>query len=196
MNPWDEWASTFDGARAAVHDLSDWDNETARHVKLIREHLVDDSEGTLLDVGCGIGRLSIPLALETQRPVLGFDTSAAMLHHARAQAQLAGKDATGILGFTDSLPFGSEVGGAYSMLVLQHLPDDKARRLLMQVSRVLPAGGPLLVQFAVGLGRGEFTYERTPNEVTDLVERCGFAEADRWPDPVIPTWGWWKAYRR
>ena len=55
------------------------------YVELARE-----SEGPLVELAVGNGRVAIPVARETGRPVLGIDISPAMLEQARERAAAAG----------------------------------------------------------------------------------------------------------
>src|SRR5215470_11083328 len=48
------------------------------------------ADGPLVELAVGTGRVAIPVALATGRPVIGIDTSPAMLRQARAHAAEAG----------------------------------------------------------------------------------------------------------
>jgi len=52
--------------------------------------LAGETEGPLVELAVGTGRVAIPVARETGRPVLGIDRSAAMLALARERAAAAG----------------------------------------------------------------------------------------------------------
>jgi ubiquinone/menaquinone biosynthesis C-methylase UbiE len=49
-----------------------------------------ETEGPLVELAVGSGRVAIPVARATGRPVLGIDTSPAMLAQARGRAEAAG----------------------------------------------------------------------------------------------------------
>jgi SAM-dependent methyltransferase len=92
-----------------------------------------------LDVGCGTGALSATI-LQRMRPgrVLGLDSSADFLAHARKQAQhrRAGFD----LGDAQALPFGDgQFDAAVSGLVLNFVADPK--RMVAEMRRVVRPGG-------------------------------------------------------
>lgn len=102
----------------------------------------------LLEVGCGTGRLTVPLAAAGFR-VTGLDASAAMLARARARAAQAGvaDRITWIHGdATQGIP-----GGPYPMAFIPlntflHFPTQEAQRaVLRHVHRVLAPGGLLLL---------------------------------------------------
>ena len=52
--------------------------------------LAREADGPLVELAVGSGRVAIPVAQATGRPVLGIDTSPAMLEQARARAAEAG----------------------------------------------------------------------------------------------------------
>jgi len=61
--------------------------------------LAEESPGPVLEVGCGTGRLLLPLA-QAGRPVIGIDVSAAMLR--RARSRIAGSDAAARVGLVQA----------------------------------------------------------------------------------------------
>ena len=77
---WDEsFASRYDVWAA------DMTADIPFYVELGRE-----ADGPLVELAVGTGRVAIPVALATGRPVIGIDASPAMLEHARARAAEAG----------------------------------------------------------------------------------------------------------
>jgi SAM-dependent methyltransferase len=77
---WDEgFAARYDEWAAAVTE------DVAFYVELARE-----ADGPLVELAIGNGRVAIPVAQATGRPVIGIDTSPAMLEQARARAAEAG----------------------------------------------------------------------------------------------------------
>ena len=80
---------SFYDAFAPIYD--DWSahmtDDVAHYVELARE-----TEGPLVELAVGNGRVAIPVARETGRKVLGIDASPAMLEQARVRANEAGVD--------------------------------------------------------------------------------------------------------
>ena len=77
---WDEaFADRYDEWSATMTD------DVGFYVELARE-----ADGPLVELGVGNGRVAIPVARATGRPVLGVDTSPAMLAQARDRAAAAG----------------------------------------------------------------------------------------------------------
>ena len=52
--------------------------------------LAGEADGPIVELAVGSGRVAVPIALATGRPVIGVDTSPAMLHAARRRAEEAG----------------------------------------------------------------------------------------------------------
>ena len=103
---------------------------------------------TMLELGCGAGRMSRSFAAEFDR-VLAIDVSAEMLNRARALnrdfenitwVQGNGSDMSNIA--SESVEF------VFSYLVLQHLPNEALVRFyISEILRILAADGLCLFQF-------------------------------------------------
>jgi SAM-dependent methyltransferase len=72
---------------AAIYD--DWSAHMTEDVPFYVE-LARETEGPLVELAVGNGRVAIPVARETGRPVVGIDRSPAMLAQARERAAAAG----------------------------------------------------------------------------------------------------------
>ena len=108
---------------------------------LILDHVPD--EARILDLGCGAGRTTIPMA-EMGLEVVGVDISRTMVDLAAQQAQLVGQpiglavmDAM-TLGFAD----GSFDVAVYSYNGLELIPGREGKRVVIaEIGRVLRSGG-------------------------------------------------------
>ena len=80
--------SAYD-AFAAVYD--EWSSHMTEDVGFYVE-LARETEGPLVELAVGNGRVAIPVARETGRKVIGIDSSDAMLAQARERAREAGVD--------------------------------------------------------------------------------------------------------
>jgi SAM-dependent methyltransferase len=78
--------SSYD-AFAAIYD--DWASHMTEDVDFYVE-LAREADGPVVELAVGNGRVAIPVARATGRPVLGTDRSAAMLAQARERAAEAG----------------------------------------------------------------------------------------------------------
>ena len=96
------------------------------------------SGAKVLDIGCGTGRLTIPLQRETQAEVYGLDLSAEMLE--QAQGKEGAEIVHWIIGDAQALPFlDRSFDFTFMCLVLHHI-EDKARAI-EEMYRVLKPGG-------------------------------------------------------
>jgi ubiquinone/menaquinone biosynthesis C-methylase UbiE len=78
--------SAYD-AFAPIYD--EWSAEMTEDVAFYVE-LARETDGPLVELAVGSGRVAIPVARETARPVIGIDSSPAMLALARERAATAG----------------------------------------------------------------------------------------------------------
>jgi SAM-dependent methyltransferase len=103
------------------------------------------STDKVLDMGCGTGRFTIPLAEKVQE-VSGLDLSPMML--ATARKKLADRGLTADLreGDMAALPFpDASFDVVVSMLALMHIPREDRQQVFHEVARVLKPGGRLLI---------------------------------------------------
>jgi ubiquinone/menaquinone biosynthesis C-methylase UbiE len=99
----------------------------------------------VLDLGCGTGALSVPLA-EAGLRVIGVDGDPDVLARARARAQAAGVELELREGLADALPLpDGHVDRVVCSLVLHHLDPPAKARALAEARRVLRPRGRLLV---------------------------------------------------
>jgi 2-polyprenyl-3-methyl-5-hydroxy-6-metoxy-1,4-benzoquinol methylase len=101
----------------------------------------------VVDVGCGIGRLTVPLAREKAR-VTSFDNSAAMLDACRRHVEQAGLGAfvTYRKGSAASLPFNTASFDVVACVgVLEHLPPDIRRSAVAELMRVVRNSGSIVL---------------------------------------------------
>lgn len=98
----------------------------------------------VLDLGCGTGRFSIPLA-RTAR-VTGLDLTEEMLDAARSKAKNEGLSVAFEQGDMAELPFADEsFDVVVSMLALMHVPEAQRGQVFAEISRVLRPGGRALL---------------------------------------------------
>jgi SAM-dependent methyltransferase len=102
-------------------------------------------EDDVLDMGCGTGRFTVPLA-QRVASVSGLDLSPMMLTMARKK--LADEGLAGDLreGDMAALPFAdASFDVVVSMLALMHVPREDRQQVFREAARVLRPGGRLLV---------------------------------------------------
>jgi len=157
---------------------------------LVRHHLAPDFRPQrALDVGCGVGRLLLPLARRVQEAV-GVDVAPAMLSLAEGNAKRAGIQNIQLLPSDDGL---SQVTGQFDFvncyIVLQHIPQVRGYRLIQSMLNRLEVGGVGSVQVTYAKARkflgheapkAQF-YRRDGGSLVDIVA----TEAE--PDPGAIT---------
>jgi SAM-dependent methyltransferase len=110
--------------------------------------------GTAVEIGCGIGRLTIPVARHFDK-VIGFDISSGMVEQASANAAARGVTNASFCkveapqGLAQQVPgIAGNVDFLYSFLVFQHIDDSRVIEAYMKsISTLLAPGGIAYVQF-------------------------------------------------
>ena len=107
-------------------------------------------EGTILDLGCGIGRLTLPLAEAfPECSFVGVDISPRMVAAARAEAkERRVRNARFMVGNGRTLPRTlPRLSGAFSVLTFQHLPSEAQEGYIRAIAGKLEPGGVVRLQF-------------------------------------------------
>lgn len=186
-------------------DLESYHSSAERDCELFMSGLEGqvsgDQRGSLLDIGCGIGRMTAPLAKYFERAV-GVDVSPQMVERARALHEETSNVSFEVNSGADLSDFESgsfQVVCSYS--VLSHLPADVVSAYFSEIGRVLSEGGVFRYQFWVGPSRhpedndtlGIHVYSE--EELAALHALAGLTEVAReeidYVDPVLhlkPLW--------
>ena len=105
--------------------------------------LAGEADGPIVELAVGSGRVAVPIALATGRPVIGVDTSPAMLHAARRRAEEAGVEL--VLQHGDMCDLRLDEPAALIICpfrALLHVPTWSARRRVFErVAAALRPGG-------------------------------------------------------
>lgn len=126
----------------------------------------------VLDLGCGIGRVLLPLArAHPWIQFYGVDISQKMLDLADEDSRQF-QNIRWMLGDGRALPALPKLDAAYSLLMFQHIPRDAAASYINQIAERLNIEGRLFFQTLEGTGGG-FLW----NEVTEefVHTSCGNA---------------------
>jgi ubiquinone/menaquinone biosynthesis C-methylase UbiE len=105
--------------------------------------LAQETDGPIVELAVGNGRVAIPIARAIGRPVIGVDSSPAMIEQARTNAAAAGVHLDLRLGDMRNLELDDEAGLVYCPArALLHLPTWADRRAVFErVARSLYPGG-------------------------------------------------------
>ena len=192
---WDDQAKSMLSARRAVWADSDW----KAGQRMCMAHLdVMPPSGDLLDLGAGVGRLTVPVAL--QRPdarLWAVDVSKRMLGHLKVHARRE-RARNVVTRRTEGRHIPNDVptlAGAWSILTFQHLPASQQRRYLISVADKLEPGAPLIVQFVEGADPGPLSNPVDSLQMWDWMDEAGLAGGIEQGPRQYPTWRWMHAVR-
>jgi len=154
---------------------------------------------TMLDLGCGAGRLTLPIAQGYGSVVhlIGVDISDAMLGRARHEAtQRKLRNAQFLVCDGRTLPVLPALDAAYSMIMFQHIPKQCSLSYIVQVARILRRGGRFRFQFVEGDDEGFLSHGLGMEWVKVACESSGLdiVACDR--GRVYPQWTWITAEKR
>jgi SAM-dependent methyltransferase len=121
----------------------------SRILRTYEDHFGKLGSARALDHGCGVGRLTLPLA-ERFAAVVGLDISPSMLAEARANARRAGVSNVEFEPADDTL---SRAAGKFdfvnSYMVLQHIPVRRGLPIFSQLLGRVQAGGGFHLHVAI-----------------------------------------------
>lgn len=148
-----------------------------------------DAGGRLLDLGCGGGRLAVPLArAHPNATVVGVDVSPFMLRDA-ARAGLPNLELH--LGDGRAVPDEvAQIDGGWSVLLFQHVDDRTMLGYLAGVHRRLRRGGVFRFQVTIGSTNVAYSHDRALPDVIEIVARSGLRARDFELALVRPGWAW------
>ncbi len=128
-------------------DIAEFMATGAAEIEIILGHLADighipNFDGVALDFGCGVGRLTQPLA-QRFAACVGVDISQQMIQRAESLNQYA--HCRYVAHSNPDLPFAvTSFSFIYSNIVLQHVPPRFSEQYLQAFVRVLSPGGVLV----------------------------------------------------
>jgi 2-polyprenyl-3-methyl-5-hydroxy-6-metoxy-1,4-benzoquinol methylase len=175
----DEFRKDALDADKLVQFMASGEQFAANLLALVRKHLIAQfSPKRVLDVGCGVGRLLLPLAKHADEAV-GVDVAPSMLELCRRHALQAGINNLELFEGDDSL---TKVAGEFDLvntyIVLQHVPPDRGYRIIQAMLDRLKVGGVGSIQLTYAKSRRfipheqpkALYYRREGHQIIDLVE--------------------------
>jgi 2-polyprenyl-3-methyl-5-hydroxy-6-metoxy-1,4-benzoquinol methylase len=117
---------------------------------------------TVLDFGCGVGRLLIPFA-KLADEVVGLDVSPSMLQEAQRNCDEHGVRNVRLIHSDDSLPtLTGSFDFIHSCIVFQHIPVDRGRAIFSKLLQHLCPGGVGAIQLTYSKTRFASTHGIAP----------------------------------
>lgn len=170
----------------------DWEQGIAADLAMLPAPL--DGLGPVLDLGCGIGRLTLAYARRHNAWTRGLDVSPAMI--ARAVKATEGQYCVSF-----SVCDGRELGpealkyrGAFSVLMFQHIPASAQAWYIMEVSERLRPGARFTFQTVAGYDDCFLSHQVRTYEPRDWCEEAGLI-VERSVEAVWPQWWWTTAIK-
>lgn len=162
MNAWDALAHC---PREDVIRHGDW----AESIEADLSHLeLVGGVGPILDLGCGIGRLAVAYARRHAVDVIGVDVSPVMLARAETDERVQYLTCDG-----EHLPHLPELGGAFSVLMFQHIPAEQQASYVAQVAERLVPGARFVFQAVIGDEDAYLSHQVSANAPREWCERAG-----------------------
>jgi SAM-dependent methyltransferase len=145
----DWWETLFDDKYMSTYVDRVTEEDTRIQAGFITTILKVPSQAAILDLACGYGRLSIPLAMQGYK-VTGFDFSRYLLDIAQRKAKAVGADVRFIQGDMRNLKFADQFDAVISIFTsfgyFKSLEEDLV--VLRGIHRGLKQGGSFLLDFA------------------------------------------------
>ena len=129
-------------------------------------HLIENSNkswNNVLEIGCGIGRLLVPLADKHQEcNFYAIDISDEMIKLAPKRNNIKYQEITNNLDLV------------YSMLVFQHIEHKEKINYIKLAYDNLKDGGSLFFQFVIGEENSPYSYQTSRSEIENILNNIGF----------------------
>lgn len=196
---WDV-AATGDGRSElfSVPSIDGWEPGVAACLDQIIPALTDalTPGSTILDLGCGIGRLTLPLA--TAFPAVSFvglDISPRMVALARNNVKARRLRNTRFLtGDGRSLPKTlPRLAGAFSVLTFQHVPPEAQEGYVKALSAKLEPGATLCLQFVTTEVDHFLSHGVSPGTVAGWCDAAGLSVTAIDAGVIDESWAWLRA---
>jgi SAM-dependent methyltransferase len=129
---------------ALVDFFRSGEDNVAHSLRVLRHFFGPFAPKSALDFGCGVGRLTIPLAKETGKAV-GVDVAPKMRELAAKHGNAQGVDVE----FVATVPDGRQFDFVISLIVLQHIPPQRGYRLIGDLWRAVASNGGFNIQFPI-----------------------------------------------
>lgn len=167
-------------ARESILWEGDWDLTTAATVQVLEDLALMKDGMTVVDYGCGIGRLSVPLLEKWKINLIAVDRSAEMREHfgRYVSPEVISERGVRLLSDDELLSQVPQLDGQVDLLlfveVVQHIPEPILNELLPQLFRTLAPNGRAFV-----IGNRALDHRNTPvPEVATVLRRHSTIESE------------------
>jgi ubiquinone/menaquinone biosynthesis C-methylase UbiE len=149
--------------------------------------------GTILEIGSGVGRLTIPNAKRLKKTTItGVDISPAMIDIAIRRSMKA--NVVECCSFIspevmENLP-DETFDSAYTMLTFQHIGGRVVQMYIQEVARLLKPRGVFRFQFVEGDHHSPQDHNHRTEEIVDMLHGAGFAVKTVDEGIIFPQWTW------
>lgn len=148
-----------------------------------------DRHDTVLDIGCGPGRLARAVIGRTGCQLVGFDVAPNMV----LVAQDGGRGVF-VTGDGLTLPVDGPFDAAYAVTVFQHVRHAVVRGYMRQTLERLTPHGRLLFSFAEGDEDTFLSHQATAAAMMGWLADAGYCNIEQLETPAThPAWHWMKA---
>ena len=192
MTPQDErayWdAVATDPDRVSAELYSDLDLDECLDAVLIGLRYVMEPQASIMELGCGVGRLLLALAERYPKTrFLGIDSSKVMIESIDNPENVAifQNDGRTLEPWTTNA-----FDGVYSMTMFQHIPNGAKIDYLRETYRVLKRGGLLRLQWSVEGEPGPLSHPLRYETMLRWLDREGFSVEGSQRDLIKPGWAW------
>lgn len=159
------------------------------NVRAVATFIAENIEpsGTVLDIGCGPGRLGHELSRRYPHvSFFGIDVAETMVE---LSWEGAPRNWTAETTNGEYVP-SREYSAAYSVTVFQHLPHDTVRSYIEQVHTHLIPGGHFLTTYAVGDEDTFLSHQTSHEQIVGWLVDSGFTTVRLDTPSSHPNWNW------
>ena len=154
------------------------------------------SGNTILDLGCGIGRLTFPLADRfPDVHLIGLDLSPKMVTTARNVAkEMRVRNVRFLTCDGRTLPKTlPQFSGAFSVLTFQHVPPEAQEGYIKALSAKMDPGGTLCLQFVITEVDHFLSHGVSPGTVAGWCDAAGLSVTAIDAGVIDESWAWLRA---